>query len=95
MEIVQGAKIMQGMIVNPKAGHDKNRFYIVMNTDANYAYIADGKRRKLEKLKRKSFHHLNKTNMVLDVSLLQTNLKIRRALHHLNVTQSPSQTREV
>lgn len=77
-------QIKQGMIVNSDAGHDQNRFYIVVKVDCEYAYIADGKRRKLEKPKRKNFCHLKKTNTILNVELYQSNQKIRRVLHELN-----------
>ncbi len=77
-------QIKQGMIVNSDAGHDQNRLYVVVKVDSKYAYIADGKRRKLEKPKRKNFRHIVKTNTILNVELYQSNQKIRRVLHELN-----------
>lgn len=77
-------QIKQGMIVNSDAGHDKNRFYVVVKVDSEYAYIADGKRRKLEKPKRKNFCHLIGTNTILNAELYQSNKIIRRTLHELN-----------
>lgn len=77
-------QIKQGMIVHSDAGHDQNRFYIVVKIDSEYAYIADGKRRKLEKPKRKRFCHLVATNTILTDELYQSNKLIRRVLHELN-----------
>ena len=36
-----------GMIVKSVAGHDKNRFYLVVKIEENRVFIADGTRRKL------------------------------------------------
>ena len=77
-------QIKQGMVVNSSAGHDKNRFYVVMKVDEKYAYIADGKRRKLQKLKPKNFCHMKPTSTILNTELYQSNQKIRRVLHELN-----------
>ena len=41
-------EIEKGMIVKSIAGHDKNRFYVVVKIKDNRAYIADGKKRVLE-----------------------------------------------
>lgn len=87
--------IIEGMIVYSDAGHDKERFYIVIKTDSQYAYIADGKRRKREKPKRKKFCHLTGTNTLLEHEMYQTDLKIRRALRELNRKPETVATREV
>lgn len=88
-------QIIQGMIVYSDAGHDQKRFYVVTKTDSKYAYIADGKRRKQEKPKRKSFCHLKSTNTILENEMYQTNLKIRRVLCELNGKPNTVATREV
>lgn len=36
-------RIVEGLIVCSDAGHDKDRFGVVVRLDACYAYIADGK----------------------------------------------------
>ena len=45
--------IKKGSIVRAKAGRDKGSFFIVVSVDCNFAFIADGKRRRLEKPKMK------------------------------------------
>ena len=40
------------------AGHDKGRAYVVLKTDGSFAYLADGKIRKLANPKKKSLKHL-------------------------------------
>ena len=47
-----------GTIVYSKSGHDAHRFYVVVSQSDGWVYIADGKRRKLEKPKRKNPRHL-------------------------------------
>ena len=71
-----------GMIVYSNAGHDKNKFYVLMEINNNFGFIADGKRRKLSPLKKKNLIHLNHTNTVIDVALLDTDKKIRRVLQN-------------
>lgn len=77
-------RIKQGMIVKSDAGHDQNRYYIVVAMERDFAFIADGKRRKVERPKKKSFKHLKPTNRVLEIELYQTNKQIRKALFELN-----------
>lgn len=71
-----------GMIVYSNAGHDKNKFYVLMGIDKNFGFIADGKRRKLNPLKKKNLIHLNHTKTVIDVNTLDTDKKIRRVLQN-------------
>ena len=45
-------------IVFSLAGHDKGREYVVLNLDGSFAWLVDGKTRKLTNPKRKSLKHL-------------------------------------
>ena len=36
-------QIKQGSIVKSMAGHDSDRFYVVVKLEGDFAYIADGK----------------------------------------------------
>ncbi len=47
-----------------KSGHDKGGAFVVIALEEEYLYIADGKRRTLEKPKRKKIKHVQKTNYV-------------------------------
>lgn len=76
----------EGMVVFSNAGHDKNRFYVLVKMDGRFGYIADGKRRKLKSPKRKNLAHLNPTATVLDVAL-DTDSILRRVLHSFNYPQ--------
>jgi ribosomal protein L14E/L6E/L27E len=86
-------EIKIGMIVKSVFGHDSNRFYVVLKVEGGFAYIADGKTRKLEKPKRKNVKHLNKTNELVDVLQMDSNKKIRCALWSYNNEPAVSKRR--
>lgn len=76
--------MQKGMIVKSIAGHDQNRFYCVVALSDGFAWIADGKRRKLSAPKKKRFKHLQPTRQILSLSNGVTDLWLRRKLHALN-----------
>lgn len=52
-----------GTVVISKSGRDKGNYYIVIEQiDENYVLLADGKRKTLERPKKKKLRHLNITN---------------------------------
>ena len=73
-----------GAIVKSNCGHDKDSFYVVVQVDGDWCYIADGRRRKLEKPKRKNQKHLNKTTQKAVEADYRTNLQLRKRLWELN-----------
>ncbi len=72
-------RIVEGMIVLSDAGHDKDRFGVVLRLDGGFAYIADGKYATITKPKRKNLKHLKPTSEILDLSFCDTDKKIRAA----------------
>ncbi len=54
--------ITEGSAVYAKAGKEKGRLFFVIKTEGDFAYLADGDTRKIEKPKKKRLKHLNKTN---------------------------------
>ena len=77
-------QIQPGMVVRSCSGHDKDRFYLVIKTDEAFVWIADGKRRKLAEPKRKKPRHLLPTDRSFELEGMDTDRKIRRALHEFN-----------
>lgn len=61
------AEAKAGSAVYPIAGRGKGELMIVLRTDAGYAYLADGKRIRVENPKKKKIKHLNVTNFVSEV----------------------------
>ena len=49
---------MVGQKVRSKAGRDKGTLYVVIRTEGNYIYAADGAARKLDRLKKKKLKHV-------------------------------------
>jgi ribosomal protein L14E/L6E/L27E len=75
--------ISTGSVVRAKAGRDKDGFFVVIKTEGNVAFIADGRRRKVENPKKKKFIHLQATKTVFEDSMV-TNRKIREFLRNFN-----------
>ena len=74
----------KGQIVRSLAGHDKGDFQVVLSVDGKYVTLCDGKRRSLEKPKKKKIIHTGPTGRVLSEESLGTNRKIREALRNYN-----------
>lgn len=49
---------MTGKFAKSKAGHDKDKIYIIIKEEAEYVYLVDGIYRTLEKPKRKNKRHI-------------------------------------
>ncbi|MEG0579779.1 MAG: KOW domain-containing RNA-binding protein, partial [Niameybacter sp.] len=77
-------QIKQGMIVKSAAGHDKGSYYVVVKAQKDFVFIADGRRRKCSKPKKKSNKHVYCTAQTFELDLVDTDKKIRRVLHTLN-----------
>ena len=50
-----------GQVVYSKSGHDKGDVQMIIRVEGEYLLLADGKRRKLEKPKRKKKMHVQPT----------------------------------
>lgn len=72
--------VVRGSIVRAKAGREKDNFFVVLGVESAYAYIADGRTRKLEKPKKKKLIHLAPANKVYE-GLIETNPQIKRILN--------------
>ena len=66
----------RGTVVIAAAGKEKGGFYVVTQVlDDRYVLIADGKRRPIEKPKKKNTAHLRRTNAV--IGEISTNRQLR------------------
>lgn len=73
-------EVKRGQVVRALAGRDKGGFFAVLRLDPPWAEIADGKRRPLERPKRKKLMHMAPSATVLSEEALATNRKLRAAL---------------
>ncbi|MFZ7104433.1 MAG: RNA-binding protein [Peptococcaceae bacterium] len=83
-------EIKKGQLVKSRAGRDKDVFYLVYNWDAEFVYVVDGEKRRIQNPKKKNIRHLWYTDRVageltdkLDNGLKVTNADIREALEKL------------
>ena len=49
---------MIGFLASSKAGHDKDKIYIIIKEDADYVWLADGKLKTVDKPKKKRRKHI-------------------------------------
>ncbi len=73
-------ELKRGQIVRAKAGRDKGGYLAVLEAAPPWAVIGDGKRRPIERPKRKKLIHLAPTASVLPEKSLETNRRLRAAL---------------
>ncbi len=82
-------QFIPGMIVKSDAGRDQPGYYVVIAVEDGFVYIADGRRRKVEKPKRKNPRHLKATKTVVGSMEIDTNQKLRRVLRGYQETAAP------
>ena len=70
----------KGQVVLSKAGRDKGRLLAVVRLEKNRVFLCDGKERPLEKAKAKNPRHVEKTELFVDRSSMETNRKLRKTL---------------
>ena len=49
---------MTGFLASSKAGHDKDKIYVIIREDDEYVWLADGKIKTVEKPKKKRKKHI-------------------------------------
>lgn len=75
--------ITTGMVIISAAGHDKGQWFLVTGVDGRYAYLADGKERKLAAPKKKNLKHVRATGQALSADGM-TDKRLRTALRGLS-----------
>lgn len=82
-------QVQRGMVAHSMAGRDKGTVCAVLDYQAPYAWISDGKRRPLERPKKKKLIHLTPTHTVLPEEAFRSNRALRRALAGLSRLEGP------
>ena len=49
---------MTGLLASSKAGHDKDKIYVIIREDKEYVWLADGKFKTIANLKKKKKKHI-------------------------------------
>lgn len=76
------ADIKAGTVVKALAGREKGRCFVAAAADGGFAYICDGKERKLSKPKKKSVKHISPVGAFIETEGL-TDRKLRGLLREL------------
>lgn len=78
---------LQGRVVRSKSGRDKGELLIILSNDEEYAYVANGDLRKVDRPKKKKLKHLQLTCFVseqiasrLEADGVVENHQVRKAL---------------
>lgn len=73
-----------GSVVYAGAGREKGGLFLIVGFDGDFVLIADGKRRRIQKPKRKKRKHVVPTGLPPEKNLMAgktvTNTQVRRAL---------------
>lgn len=72
-------EIKIGSIVRSKAGRDKGMLFITVGLEDGYAYVSDGKLRRVEKPKKKKLKHLQGTHFCAEEDFSE-NYRVRDIL---------------
>lgn len=73
-------QVQKGQVVRATAGKEQNGFYLVTALEGSSVFLADGKRRPLERPKRKNLRHVAPTLTIWETDGL-TDRELRRRLH--------------
>ena len=76
-------KYKAGMLARSMAGHDWGKVYVIIDADDAYIYLADGRIRTLDKLKKKKKKHVQLILREYDMTDT-TDVKIKRLLKIFN-----------
>lgn len=83
-------EVIAGMVVRSIAGRDKGDVFLVLSREGEYAYLANGELRKVDRPKKKKLKHLQPSSKVsefiknkLETTGKVTNSEVRKALSEL------------
>ena len=76
-------EVKTGMLAKSKAGHDKGQVYIIMDADDAYVYLAVGRIRTLDRMKKKKRKHIQPILREYDVTAAD-DAAIKQILNNFN-----------
>jgi ribosomal protein L14E/L6E/L27E len=94
--------VTKGCIAQSLNGRDKGKYFFVLSCDEGFAYIVDGKQRRLEAPKRKNRKHIRPTSLEdgkITAKIIGgeyiTNSEIRKSLARIyEANESEQETKE-
>ena len=75
-----------GMFAKSLAGHDKNKLYLISKIDEEYAYLADGKIRTIDKPKKKRLKHIQIDYQIME--FIQDKLEMKIELKNEDIKRA-------
>ncbi|MCD8224740.1 MAG: KOW domain-containing RNA-binding protein [Clostridiales bacterium] len=79
-------EITAGCLAKSLAGHDKDRYFIILSVDEDYVMLADGKNRPVERPKRKKRKHIQAQKQPLLAEGPFSNEAVRAAIRDYEKT---------
>lgn len=73
--IEERVSTMIGKFATSKAGHDKDKLYVIVSADEKYVYLADGKYKTAGSPKKKGIKHIQIINETVGEELLDCIMK--------------------
>lgn len=77
----------KGMLAKSLAGHDKGTIYVILNIEENQVYLADGRTKTMNKLKKKKKKHVQLIQCKYNVEGAD-DTDIRNILNKYNKTET-------
>ena len=78
-----------GMLAWSRAGHDKDKLYVIVKTEGEYVYLCDGRLRPVEHPKKKKIRHIQIVRQIpeellgLNIETIK-NEEIRKAIRRFS-----------
>ncbi len=91
---VSGADIKVGTLVRAQAGRDKGSYLVAVGVHDGFVELADGRRRKAEKPKRKNIKHISPVDAPVYSGEL-TNKKLRQLINGYMTQTRLKQTQDL
>jgi ribosomal protein L14E/L6E/L27E len=79
--------ILTYILCKSSAGHDKGSWYAIVKREDGFVWIADGRRRKLDKPKKKNIKHVEITKKTIELEHF-TDKSLRKSLWVYNFGKS-------
>ncbi len=83
----QNTVFENGMVAVSKAGRDAGKLMMIVRADKFFAYVADGKERKIENPKKKNYKHLARTGYRISTEFPLSNKGLKKTLGELRKPQ--------